>query len=384
MHLQVFKAASVRNKMVKVYHYSPSITRRDAIGYSLSYLHKSMMHAGIPSFLVCDQSVLGGAPPFTLGFDDFVRRKPSRDDILLMHYSFFDRNANDLLALPCRKILIYHNITPGHFFRDFGQLELGNACDAGRAYLARMSGAFEAVVADSQYNASELVSFGFPSPTVIPVFYNAKFYADGSSDHDAFLRRRLSGEVSLVFIGRFVPNKRPDNLIRVTAAVKKLLGRPVRLRLHGKVWDEGYFRSLRRLSEEAGVEHEISFEVNQPQGALRTSLASADAFVSMSEHEGFMVPLVEAFSAGCPVVALKSSAVTETCGSAGYLLDEPDVEAMAGYIAAITRDRDLRRNLIRAQSARAFDFSEQRTMSKWAALIQNFIPEKLVTHAHRI
>lgn len=369
--------------MVNVYHYSPSITRRDAIGYSLSYLHKALLRAGIPSFLVCDTNVLKSAPPFALGFERFLAMRPRRDDLLLVHHSFLDRNAEDIMALPCRKIIIYHNITPGHFFRDFGQPDLGNVCDAGRAFLPRMKGAFDAVVADSAYNAAELTALGYPSPQVIPVFYNGKFYADGSTGHEAFMRRRLTGEISLVFIGRFVPNKRPDNLIRVTSVLKKMTGKLVRLRLHGKVWDERYFRSLRRLSEEAGVEHEISFEINQPQGALRTSLASADAFVSMSEHEGFMVPLVEAFSAGCPVVALKSSAVTETCGAAGYLVDEPDTELVAGTIAAITRDRDLRMNLIRAQSKRAFDFSEQRTLSKWAELLRNFIPEPLVTHAYR-
>jgi glycosyltransferase involved in cell wall biosynthesis len=370
--------------MVKVYHYSPSITRRDAIGYSLSYLHKAMLRAGIPSFLVCDENVLAAAPPFTLAFQQLPRMGLARDDIILFHYSYFDGNSNALAALPCRKIMIYHNITPGHFFRNHGQAGVADACDAGRAFLPCMSGAFDAVVADSAYNAAELAACGYPSPQVIPVFYNGKFYADGSQDNDAFLRRRLAGDINLAFIGRMVPNKRPDNLIRVASALKKMLGKPVRLRLHGKVWDVGYFRSLRRLSEQEGVEHEVNFEINQPQASLRTSLAAADAFVSMSEHEGFMVPLVEAFSAGCPVVALKSSAVTETCGPAGYLVDEPDVELVAGHIAAITRDRDLRQNLIRAQSARAFDFSEQRTVSKWAALLRNFIPEPLVTHAHRV
>lgn len=370
--------------MARIYHYCPTIAHRDAIGYSLSYLHKAMLRAGQPSFLVCDSNVVASAPPFTLSFEEFVALRPTRDDIVLFHYSFLDRNAQPMMELPCRKIMIYHNITPGHFFRSFGQQALGDVCDAGRSYLSEMSGAFEAVVADSAYNGNELSAAGYPTPHIIPVFYNGSFYADGTTDHDAFLQRRLEGEVSLVFVGRFVPNKRPDNLIRVAAAVKKLLGRPVRLRLHGKVWDEGYFRWLRRLSEELGVEHEISFAINQPQTALRTSLASADAFVSMSEHEGFMVPLVEAFSAGCPVVALKSSAVTETCGPAGYLVDEPDVEMAAAYVATITRDRDLRRNLVRAQSARACDFSEQRTLAKWSALLQNFISKPLVNHAHRI
>jgi hypothetical protein len=49
--------------MPSIYHYFPSITRRDAIGYSLSYLYKSMLRAGYPLFLVCDAEMVHTAPP---------------------------------------------------------------------------------------------------------------------------------------------------------------------------------------------------------------------------------------------------------------------------------------------------------------------------------
>jgi glycosyltransferase involved in cell wall biosynthesis len=245
-----------------------------------------------------------------------------------------------------------------------------------------MAGGFDAAVAVSAYNAAELREKGYADPQVIPVFFNDQLFTADALNHE-FLERRLRGEASLVFIGRLVPNKRPDNLIRVLAILKKMLGRPVRLRWHGKVWDRGYLMSLRRLAEDLGVEHEVSFEINQPPAALRTSLISADSFVSVSEHEGFMVPLLEAFSAGCPVVALDAAAVGETCGPAGCLVREPDLELIAAHVAQVHNDHDLRRQLIRAQSRRVQDFSTGRTLQKWDALLRNFLSTPLVNHAHR-
>ena len=370
--------------MPRIYHYCPSITRRDAIGYSLTFLHNAMLAAGIPSFLVCDRNSLRFAPPFTLAFDEFVALRPASDDVVLFHYSFADDNAAAMMETACRKVMVYHNITPGHYFRGVGQDGLADACDRGRAHLGAMRGCFEAVAGDSGYNAAELAEQGYPDPQVVPVFYNDRFFGDGGSGHASFLERRATGQANLVFIGRYVPNKRLDNLIRVAGILKHQMGLPVRLRLHGKVWDRGYFLWLRQLAGELGVEGDVSFEHNQPQADLRASLASADAFVSVSEHEGFMVPLVEAFSSGCPVVALASSAVTETCGPAGCLVRDADLELVAGHVAAIRTDRALRLALIRGGSRRAAAFSSQRTLRKWDMVLRDFIPEPLVAHAHRV
>lgn len=370
--------------MPRVFHYSPGIVARDAIGFSLTSLHQALLRVGVPSFLVCDGNSLPAAPAFTRTVDDFVALNPGRDDLLVFHHSFLDSNAQRLLDLPCRKIIVYHNITPGHFFRRFDQAWLADACDQARDHLGHMRNGFDAVVGDSAYNAQELADCGYPKPVVIPVFYDEHFYRDSASDADAFLERRMEGTINLAFIGRYVPNKRPDNLIRIAALVKRMIGKPARLRLHGKVWDRGYYLSLRRLSEELGIEQDVLFEVNQPRDALRTSLAAADAFVSASEHEGFMVPLIEAFAVGCPVVALASSAVTETCGAAGLLVRDADLEQIAARVVAVHEDADLRRAVIRAQSARVEFFSTAQTLRKWDALLSHFLEQPLVSHAHRI
>ncbi len=369
---------------MRVFHYSPAIVARDAVGFSLTFLHRALLRVGVSSFLVCGEDSLAAAPAFTRTVADLIALQPDPDDVLIFHHAFFDANASRLLELSCRKIMVYHNITPGYFFRRFDQIWLADVCDQARAMLGEMRHGFDAVVADSAYNAQELTDVGYPASVVIPVFYDEHFYRDRAGDNEAFLERHMAGAINLAFIGRYVPNKRPDNVIRIAALVKRMAGKPVRLRLHGKVWERGYYLSLRRLSEDLGIEQDVVFEVNQPREALRTSLASADAFVSASEHEGFMVPLVEAFAVGCPVVAMASSAVTETCGPAGLLVRDADIEHVAARVVMVHEDQDLRMALIRAQSARAAFFSTIATLRKWEGVLAPFLEQPLVTHAHRI
>ncbi|GGF80069.1 hypothetical protein GCM10007301_45280 [Azorhizobium oxalatiphilum] len=243
---------------------------------------------------------------------------------------------------------------------------------------------FDRVVGDSEFNVSELEARGYPRGHVIPVFYDDLFFRRPFDDAEAELRSFNGSCINMAFIGRFVPNKRPDNLIRIAALVGKMSGRKTKLRLFGKLWDRTYFRTLWRLVEDLGLEDAVSFELNVPREGLKSALSSSDAFVSASEHEGFMVPLVEAFATGCPVVALASSAVVGTCGSAGLLVTEPDLEQMAARIVCIAENPDLKRSLMRVQAQRSEDFSSLKTLNKWNSLLGEFLPTSLVKHENRV
>jgi glycosyltransferase involved in cell wall biosynthesis len=84
---------------------------------------------------------------------------------------------------------------------------------------------------------------------------------------------------------------------------------------------------------------------------------AASAFVSLSEHEGFGVPLLEAMHLGTPVVALDAAAVGETVGHAGVLLPTKDLAEAAEACALVNEDLGWRGTLVDAGHARvrAFD-----------------------------
>jgi len=74
--------------------------------------------------------------------------------------------------------------------------------------------------------------------------------------------------------------------------------------------------------------------------------------VSVSEHEGFGVPILEAMAAGVPVVAYGSTAVPETMGGAGVLMRSKDPAVIAATVEAVQSDHELRARIIERQKTR--------------------------------
>jgi glycosyltransferase involved in cell wall biosynthesis len=107
-----------------------------------------------------------------------------------------------------------------------------------------------------------------------------------------------------------------------------------------------------------GVGDGLTLTGKVSQADMVAHLRAADFFVSMSEHEGFGVPLIESMVLGLPVLAYGAAAVPETMGSAGLLFFDKDYEALAELIDLLLDDPALRQRLIAGQRARAQSFLE--------------------------
>ncbi|TRL33361.1 glycosyltransferase [Methylosinus sporium] len=360
--------------MSRVVQYHPSVISADAIGASISSLHQLLRQRGVSSYVACADSNLAKSDYATLSLS-MLKRLDWRDtDLLLLHYSFFNEEFESLLDLPVRKILIYHNVTPGHFFRNQGSMSwLGDMCDHSRAQMRRFASAFEKGVGDSDYNTAELKEFGFRAPETIPVFFNDAFFTSRELDNQLYFDIKAASEVNIVFVGRFVPNKRHDLLIDTLAAYKKLFGRSASLHLAGKIWGDEYFHALLARAVQGGVLSDVKIYQNASGLTIKTLFAAADAFLSMSEHEGFMVPVLEAFAVGCPVLAYAGTAVGETMGPAGVKFDALDPSIPAGYLELLRRDKTLRNDIVREQADRATDFYSEATVRKWLSFLKGFV-----------
>jgi glycosyltransferase involved in cell wall biosynthesis len=131
------------------------------------------------------------------------------------------------------------------------------------------------------------------------------------------------------------------------------------------------------MAARLGVFGAIRMHISAPRMQVKTLLAAADAFVSFSEHEGLMVPLIEAFTVGCPVIAYQAAAVPETMGGAGIGMDESDPALAAGLVELMRRDRTTRREIIQIQSARGMYFRSEITARRWIDLFDNEFGTKL-------
>jgi glycosyltransferase involved in cell wall biosynthesis len=94
--------------------------------------------------------------------------------------------------------------------------------------------------------------------------------------------------------------------------------------------------------------------------ALCAYYREADTFVSLSEHEGFGVPLLEAMKFDLPVVAYDAAAIGETVGDAGVLLHERDLAQAAEAAALVSEDTALRAKLAAAGRKRVADFDTEK------------------------
>ena len=168
-----------------------------------------------------------------------------------------------------------------------------------------------------------------------------------------------------------VPNKRPDKLIEVISEYKKMFGRSINLHFVGKIWDQAYTANLMAGAARLEVLNSVRMHIAAVPLHVKTLLAAADAFVSFSEHEGFMVPLIEAFTVGCPVIAYRAAAIPETMGPAGIGIDAQDPVLAAGIVELLRRDRVSRTKLLEKQSARAMQFRTEVTAQLWIDLFED-------------
>src|SRR4029079_5030446 len=101
----------------------------------------------------------------------------------------------------------------------------------------------------------------------------------------------------------------------------------------------------------------------------------ADVYVSLSEHEGFCVPLVEAMAADVPVLAYGAGAVPETLGGAGVLFEPKDLELAAEMLGMLVYDRPVRDRVIQGQRRRLADFAPPRIEKRLTEIVSALSPE---------
>lgn len=270
------------------------------------------------------------------------------DTLVIHHFSLGSRASRLAYALPDRMMLVYHNITPPEFVAD-GHPQLARLCFMGRRELAAFAPRAELAVGDSEFNRQELERLGFTDTGVLPVVPD---FSHLDEPPDPVIGRLLDDDwTNILFVGRIIPNKKIEDLIRFYAAYRRDFDRRSRLLLVGSA--EGfdwYLGTLHDLVRRLKLDH-VHFTGQVSNAALGAYYDVADVFLCASEHEGFCVPLVEAFYAGVPVVAYAATAVPATLDGGGVLFTSKDPLHVAALIDALVRDETLRASVLAAQVA---------------------------------
>jgi len=281
-------------------------------------------------------------------------------DVTMLHYAVPSPMSAALTTLPGTRVLHYHNVTPAHFFAPF-DAGIARMAAAGRTELATLAGKVDLALGVSDYNRQELERLGFAPTGVLPLLVDTERLR--SARPVPALERLLSdGLVNILFVGRVAPNKKIEDHIRLAEVFKRYVDVYYRFIFVGK-YDAvpRYYAAIRGLiAEFQMLPDRFWFTGPVPDEELAAYYRHAHAYVSLSEHEGFCVPLVEAMAMDVPVLAYGAAAVPETLGGAGVTFAPKDLEFAAELLGGLIYDEPFRQGVIAGQRRRLQDFSRER------------------------
>lgn len=293
------------------------------------------------------------------------------EDVLIYHKSTGTDLSFQLEQYPCRKVMVYHNITPPAFFAPYNQAA-ASLTEYGLEGVRHLKDQIDYCLADSEFNKQNLRDFGFTCPIdVRPILIPFEDY-DKKPD-DAILRQYTGdGWTNLVFVGRIAPNKKQENLIRTFYHYKHLNPKS-RLILVGSYQGmESYYARLQSYVKALGLS-DVVFTGHIKFAEILGFYHAADVFLCMSEHEGFCVPLVEAMHFDVPVIAYDTSAIAYTLGGSGILLHDNNPLEAAMMTDRLVRDAALREQVLAGQRRRLADFRYEKIRDLFMSQLRGFI-----------
>jgi glycosyltransferase involved in cell wall biosynthesis len=261
-----------------------------------------------------------------------------------------------VLASPARKAIVYHNITPGHYFAGLNDY-LRTYADLGREQLKELAKAAEFGIADSEYNRKELEAAGLANTAVVPALVD---WEDFDRPPDPDVARELADErTAILTVGQILPHKAVHDVVAAFAKYRES-DRTAHLYLVGPTAMSGsYLDRVRADIRKLGLESAVTLTGSVTIEQLVAYYRGATAFLTLSEHEGFCVPLLEAMRSELPVVANAAAAIPETLGDGGILLESKTPEAVAEQLERVVHDQALRKDLIEKGRSRVDAFSRR-------------------------
>lgn len=334
----------------------PAAHKGDAIGDSarrVRGLLRGLGHESEIYAMTIDEDLRGDVREWT---DPAAKQ----GDLTIFHFALVSPMTAEFARLPRGRVLQYHNVTPAHFFAPY-DTNVFRLCALSRADLKTLVGHTDAALGDSEYNRQELEDLGFTNTGVFPIALDLGKITNAPRV-PALEAILADGLTNFLFVGRIAPNKKIEDFVRLAEFYKRYVDIAYRFIFVGKT--DGmprYYNMVRQLIAEFEIPRDrLIFTGAVPEDELATYYRAADVYVSLSEHEGFCVPLLEAMSADVPVLAYASTAVPDTLGGAGIQFAPKDLEYAAELLGELAYNDPLRAQVIAGQRARLNDFGDDR------------------------
>jgi len=362
----------VNAKMVHVHQFHPTVAYGDAVGNSILELKNILTELGYESEIFAQY--IHPKIQKVKKYSDYSKYS-SPDNILILHYSIaYDQEVlNYFKSLPDKKILIYHNITPSNFFKGVNDT-YEYYTKLGRDELSEFKNIISIALGDSRFNEDELRRTGFKNTDVLPIPINfKKFEIAGNSE---IIQKFSDDSVNILTVARISPNKKIEDTIKTFYYYNKAINPKSRLFIVGS--SEGmdtYYSQLRALIEKLQLK-EVYFTGQVTFEELVSYYRISHIFITMSEHEGFCVPLLESMYFGVPIIAFNSTATPHTMADSGILINKKDPLKTAELINLLIQESTLREKIIQKQRLRLEVFDRQRIKDKIESIISSVIKKE--------
>lgn len=345
-----------------IHQFTPSITLGDGVSNALFLTQEILKELGFESKIFAnhiDARLVGRVEHIDV-------YEPSREQILLYHHSIGHEHHKRIMHFEDKKVLVYHNITPSHFFTSNPYLQ--GACNKGREQLASSIDYFSASYADSEYNAKELRSLGYKNIATIPLLFNIEDKKN-TPFNEAIIKEHQH-TYNIITVGRVVSNKAQHEVINTVFYLKEEYKlKNLKLFIIGGISEANYSDYLKTLVKNLSLEDTVVFTDKISDEDLQAYYKSADLFLTLSNHEGFCIPLIEAILQDIPTLAYNVGGIGSTLPPSS-LLNFKSSDFVASKIYEIKNDAHVRHSMIKAQREHLKSFSLQTIVSAFASFLQ--------------
>ena len=344
---------------MKIHQFLTSYSYGDAIGNEALAIRNHLRQAGHESNIYA----LYYHPRYSDQIINYLEYNSYSDpnNIVIFHFSIGSPVTKKFLRLKNKKVIIYHNITPHYFFLDYHRT-LAKDCYKGRIELKGLTDKIDLALGDSEYNERELKELGFKNTGVLPLVMD---FSKFDKFHSPLLTEMVNdGKSNIIFVGRIIPNKKVEDVIKVFYFYQKYFNANSRLLLVGEYRGfERYHTALQNLVAKLELK-DVRFTGHIPEDELNSYFKSAHLYLHMSEHEGFCAPVPESFYLKIPVIAFNAGAVKETMRQGGVLLNKKNLLDTAALMDIILLDDELKKNILASQHHSLQYYLEGKTGAK--------------------
>lgn len=239
------------------------------------------------------------------------------------------------LAPPAAQVFVhFHNITPMELVPPVSREFIFKSYDQ----MVHMMAA-DVIINESVFNRGDLLAYGVPEEKI--EYVNLVVEAGAATTDSQVPAREADGPVRALYVGRFVPSKGVLDLLKaLRLAVAG--GADIRLDLVGNqlLSDRDYLNSLRAFVSEYRLADRVAFLGEVSDAELKERYRRSHLLLMASYHEGFCLPVVEALSNGCFVIAYNTGNLPYTVNGLGNVVAAGDVQALAAKLVVFARARE--------------------------------------------